>query len=500
MGVVIRQSLKGTFVNYIGVVLGIFVSFYCQTKWLSPEVIGLQKVLYEAAYLLSSLALLGSGSGGMRFFPFFKDEKTGNHGFFYYYLLFPLIGLPLMALIYLLFQQPIQGYFGDKSPLFNDFYYYVLPLMVMLAFWVWWENYANIHMRIAIPKAVREIGMRVFMGVIYFCYYLGYIDTRGLIISFIVAYGLCMVITGIYTWHIGCTTMKHDWNFVTPDLRQKVVRYSGFLMLSVVSGNIMAQLDLWMLTGVKGLYTAGIYTIVVYMAEVVNMPSRNITPISSPLAAEAMKEGDMDKTKTLFCRVSLHQMLASSFMLLMVWVNLDAIYAIIPSGELYEAGRWAVLFLGIGRIINGTINFGNILLSFSKYYYWTLIFTILLTFLTIGTNLYFIPLYGLTGAAIATLIAVSLSNLFLQILVSSKLKCHPFSWAHLRVVLVIAVLYGLNWLIPSLPHITESWVMAMADISLRSILLLVAAIVLIYKLNVSDQINGILKKYIKPLN
>ena len=56
MSVVVRQSLKGTFVNYIGVVLGIFVQFYIVAKYLDPEVIGLSKVVYEVAFLLSSLA------------------------------------------------------------------------------------------------------------------------------------------------------------------------------------------------------------------------------------------------------------------------------------------------------------------------------------------------------------------------------------------------------------------------------------------------------------
>ena len=66
MGIVIRQSLKGTLVNYIGVVLGIFVQFYIVAKYLDPEVIGLSKVVYEVALLLSTLAFLGSGSTGMR--------------------------------------------------------------------------------------------------------------------------------------------------------------------------------------------------------------------------------------------------------------------------------------------------------------------------------------------------------------------------------------------------------------------------------------------------
>ena len=280
MGVIIRQSLKGTFVNYIGVVLGIFVQFYIVAKYLDPEVIGLSKVVYEVAFLLSTLALLGSGSTGMRFFPYFKDEKKGNNGFLYYYLLFPIVGVMLMTLIYVCLRGPIEGYFSAKSPLFNEHFYYVIPMMVVLAFWVWSENYANINMRIALPKAVREVGMRLMMLGIYMAYGLGYIGVTGLIVGFIICYGLCMVTATAYSLSIGSRSLKHDWSFVTPDLRSKVLKYAGFLMLATISGNVIQQMDIFMLSGVKGLYSAGIYTIVVYMAEIVNMPSRNITPIS----------------------------------------------------------------------------------------------------------------------------------------------------------------------------------------------------------------------------
>ena len=116
MGVIIRQSLKGTFVNYVGVLLGIFVQFYIVAKYLDPEVIGLSKVVYEVAFLLSTLALMGSGSVGMRFFPYFKDKASGNNGFLFYYLLFPVVGLTLMSLLYLGLRVPIEGYFGEKSP------------------------------------------------------------------------------------------------------------------------------------------------------------------------------------------------------------------------------------------------------------------------------------------------------------------------------------------------------------------------------------------------
>ncbi len=491
MGIVIRQSLKGTFVNYIGVVLGIFVQFYIVAKYLDPEVIGLSKVLYEVAFLVSTLALLGSGSTGMRFFPYFKDPEKGNHGFLYYYLLFPIVGVTLMTLVYLALRTPIENYFVEKSPLFNEYFYYVIPLMIVLAFWVWSENYANINMRIALPKAVREVGMRLMMLGIYLAYGFGYLNVTGLIVGFVICYGICMLIATVYSLHIGSRSLKHDWSFITPELRTKVLHYAGFLMLSTISGNVIQQMDLFMLSGVKGLYSAGIYAIVVYMAEIVNMPSRNITPISTPLAAEAMKEGNVEKAQQLYKQVSVHQMLASTVLLLIVWINLDNIFAIIPNGEKFAEGRWAVLFLGLSKVVYGTLNFGNTLISFSKYYYWTLFFTFILMGISIATNLYFIPIFGLSGAALASLITVLLSYAYQQYIVQVKIKTNPFTWAHLRIVAILCALFALNFLIPSFGGYSP-WI----DIIIRTGVVLGVAAVLIYVLRISPQITWFIDRYL----
>lgn len=495
MGVVIRQSLKGTFVNYLGVMLGIFVQFYIVTKYLDPTVIGLTKVIYELAFLCSTFAMLGLGSSAMRFFPYFKDEKSGNHGFLFYFLLIPTVGTVLISLLYLALKSPILDYFAQKSPEFVDYFYWVIPLLIILTFWQVFENYANINMRIAIPKGVREVGMRVLMLVLYMLYAWKYIDVTGLVAGFLVCYGLCLMTTGVYSLHIGSRTLKHDWSFITPELKNKFLRYTGFLILAAISGNIMSQLDLFMLSGVRGLYSAGIYTIVVYMAEIVNMPSRNISPISSPLAAQAMKDGNIADAQKLYKQVSIHQLLASSLLLVLIWVNLDNIFAIIPNGDKYAEGRYAVLFLGLAKVVYGTLNFGNILISFSKYYYWTLFITIFLTILTIGTNLYFIPRLGISGAALATLLTCLISYSYQQYIVQIKLKANPFTWAHLRQIAIVTIIFGLNYVIPSLLHISP-WL----DGAVRCGILVVAAVILVYLFRISPQICWFLDKYLLRKN
>lgn len=489
MGIIVRQSLKGTIVNYVGVVLGIFVQFYVVAKYLDPEVIGLTKVIYEVAMLCSAFALLSCNAVAMRFFPYFRDEKNHNNGFFFFYLLLPVVGTILMTGVYCLCRGPVTDFFGKNSALFNDFFYWVIPLMAVLTFWQFFEGYSNINMRIAVPKTVREIGMRLFMLALYLLYGLRYLDVAGLVAGFVVCYGMCMAMTGTYALHIGDNSLKHDWKFLTPDLRSQILKYLGFLLLSTMSAGIMAQLDLFMLSGVRGLYAGGIYTIVLYMAAVVEMPTRSITSISGPLAARALKEGNQAEVNCLYRQVSVHQTLASAFLLVFVWISLDAIYEIIPNGDKYAEGRMAVLFLGLAKVFNSAINFGNTLISFSKYYYWTLFIAIFITLLSIGTNLYFIPRMGISGAALATLIATLISGGYQQYLVQVKIKSNPFSRAHLSILMILVVMLLVDWLIPSLCTVSP-WL----DIAVRTPAVALVGLTLTYWLRVSDTINRMIDR------
>jgi len=75
MGVVIRQSIKGTICTYVGAVLGFITQFFVVTKFLTPDTIGITKVFIEVASLFAGFALLGTSASGMRFFPYFRNEK-----------------------------------------------------------------------------------------------------------------------------------------------------------------------------------------------------------------------------------------------------------------------------------------------------------------------------------------------------------------------------------------------------------------------------------------
>lgn len=492
MGVIIRQSIKGTIYTYVGAALGFVTQFFVVTKYLDPEVIGLTKVFYEVGTLCAGFALLGIVSSGMRFFPYFRDERTKNHGFFFYYMLIPFLGVVLVSAVYCLCRAPIAHFFSAKSATFTEYFYWVVPLVFILTFWQAFENYSNIHLRIAFPKWVREVFLRLLLLVAYLLFAFQVIGLTALLAAMLVAYGMCMVADAWYVGRTSPISLKHDTSFITKDLRDKFLRYSGFLLLSVVTGNIMSQLDIFMLSSLKGLYSAGIYTIAFYMANIIDMPSRSISAISTPLAADALKNGDFQKANQLYQQVSLHQLMASGFIFLLIWINMDNIYAILPNGETFAEGRYVVLFLGLSKLISTTLVFGGVLIQFSRYYYWSLFISLFLTLFTIGTNLYFIPRMGVSGAAFASLITCVISYSYQQYIVQRKVHGNPFTRNTLVLIALLVALWGVNLLIPSFTTLSP-WL----DLLVRTILIGCLGTVLAYKLNISCEVNRMIGQYLR---
>ena len=201
MGVVIRQSIKATVINYIGAFIGFITTMFVVTKFLLPEEIGLTKVIYEAAALISGLAQLGTSASAMRFFPYFKNLQNNNNGFFFYLLLMPSIGAVIFIAVFLLLKGPIVDFFVQKSPLFVEYAGWVIPLTLFLLFWAVFETYSNLLMRIVIPKFIREIAVRVMLLVVYLLFAFRYFDLTGLVTGFVLVYGLAAMHFFLYITH-----------------------------------------------------------------------------------------------------------------------------------------------------------------------------------------------------------------------------------------------------------------------------------------------------------
>lgn len=485
MGIIIRQSIKGTLFTYIGAVIGFLTTFYIIPKYIGEEIYGLTRVIAEAGLLFAMIFQMGAPSSIIRFFSHFKSKDKKHNGFFFYVICLISIGFLIFIPAFFLLKQPIIDYFSNQSPLFVDYLYWLIPLTFFLIYWMSFEVYSNVLMRIAIPKFIREILIRVLFIFVYLAYAGGYIGLSAFISAYVGVYGVAMLVTLFYILRTGSVSLKHDRKFITPPLRKEFLSYSSIIITGTLGGSLLSRIDLFMISGEIGLASAGIYAIAFNMISVMEMPSRSITSISTPIAADSLKKGDFASVNELYKKVSTHQLLTGAIVFLLIWSNIDNIYAIIPNGEVYSAAKWVVLFMGIAKLIEVTISFGGVMISFSKFYHWSLYFTFFITALNIFLNYLLIPRYGMLGVAIGTSCSCLISYSLQQWLVLVKIKANPYSWATLKIVILIVCVFGLNELLVSF---TNPWL----DIVFRSFVISVFIVAYVYFTRVSNEANGLI--------
>ena len=170
MGVIARQSIKGALANYLGIVIGFVTTFFVVTDLLTEEEIGLTRVMVDAAMLFSCLTQLGTNASIVRFYPFFKDPEHRDHGFFGWTILLPFVGFCVFTACFFIFKDSLIATYAQKSPMIVDYFYLLLPLTFFSLYLTVFETNSNVLMRIAVPKAVREVGIRVFNLICYLLY------------------------------------------------------------------------------------------------------------------------------------------------------------------------------------------------------------------------------------------------------------------------------------------------------------------------------------------
>lgn len=485
MGIIAKQSIRGTIVTYLGVAVGFVTTFFVLTRFLSSEEIGLSRVLIDAATLFIGLAQLGSTSSIIRFFPYFHEGKN-YHGFFFWTLLIPLLGFGLFALVYMACHAPLAAFFGEKSPLFVSYYYLVLPLAFFMLYQTIFEANANVLQQIVVPRFVREVVVRVGLLVTYLLYAFHILSMDGFVWAICASYAVAALINMVYVAKlciVNCqlsTILKPDLSFLRAQrpLVRSYLFYTLFLLVSAVTSVLAPTLSSFFITAQMGLSYTGIFAIATYMAVMVSIPYRSMVAICQPELALAIKNNDTATISRLLQQVSSNLLLIGGFILLAIWINIDLIFAILPNGATYAVARNVVLLLGIGQLMVATFNIFLPALSYSRYYAFSLLNSLVLTVSALLLNNYLIPRYGMTGAAWATVMADVLYYIMVVGVSTFALRVYPFSLRHLKIFVLILIVFACTCFLPTF----------CLRLFLGNALLLVA-IYVAYKYELSPEIN-----------
>jgi len=489
MGVVIRQSFKASVVSYLGAAIGALVTIFLYPYFLTPELIGLTRLLLDTAIFFAFFAQLGIPNAITKFYPKFKEYRL-NQSVFWYITLFPILSFIIVGGIFILFWDNFIALFTVNSSLFVTYCAAVIPIAFFTMYQNIYEEYSANLYRITVPKFIREILIRICTVGTILLFALWHLGITEYIAMIVMTYFLAALLNMVYVFRIsGSHFRTFSLQPIPKTLFKETGSFMAFMFITGIGTNLVARIGTLMIGSLSGLQQTGIYAIAFFIAVIIEIPSRSAIQITSPILAEALKKNDIGKVDDIYKRNTLNQAIIAGFIFVMLWINIDNIFRLMPNGHLFESGKYVVLAIGLTKIIDVTTGLNNQIILYSKYYRYSLLWVIGLGFINILLNLILIPRLGITGAGIATLLSLTIMNIFALYLVHNKLGTQPFTLRSILVFALYMLCFGVNYFIPRIDNL-------FLDIGSRSLIISALYLFVTLRFKLSKDISETIQKFV----
>ncbi len=485
MGIVLNQSLKNTIITYIGFAIGGISTIFLFPSILGKTYYGLSNYILSCANVIMPLFAIGMQNTLVKFYSQCKTEKEQNQ-FLSFSVLFPLVLTIPLLLLGLFFYDEISLFVTKKNPIVKEFIYLIPFIGLCMSYFEIFYAWARVHMHSVFGNFIKEVGLRLFSLVALVGMYLGWITAIEFIYLTAGIYFVALLITMLYAFRV----KKPDFQFSIPHNVKGILEYTFYIILSGSVANLLLDGDKIMLNQYMDIGNIAFYSVATYIALVISVPSRAMHQIVYPITAKLMHENKHDELNDLYKKTSVNLQIVGGFVMLCIFVNIDQLYEMLPKD--YAGGIWIVFIIGLSKYFDLILGNNNAIIFNSKYYRMVLFLGLMLVFFTIVLNMIFIPLYGITGSAIATLLSITIYSVAKLMFVVKRMHLYPFTIQTVYSIIITAILFVLFyfWKFPFHPII---------GIVLKSILVTILYVYINYRFSISKEINQVLHSLIKKL-
>ena len=491
MGVIVRQGSKQAIVKIVGVLIG-FISLLLIYP-LDHASYGYAAFILSAATLLTPLLAMGLSQSAIKFFPEYLNETSDRKGFIWILFALHLIPLLLCGIFFYFFDDSMYsliGYMGLDVTLFRENSSVIVIVSTLLLLYMTITSYISNFGRIVIPTIINEFSYKLFLPLVVLGVVYGVVQKNiipGLMIAF---FAIALIVLMVYLAKLVGISRKADLSFLTSRKLKRIGKYSLYSALGTLGSLLIFRIDAVMITGLLGEVSTGLYFNILVMAAVIDIPSQAIGKISGPIISKSFNDNNHEDIQSIYIKGSINSLIVGMLIFLGIWFNLDAIISLSSKPEAFFGATQIFLFLGIAKLIDGLTGINTHILLYSKYYKFNLLFLLCLGVLNVFLNLVLIKKYDIAGAAMATLISLTLYNLIKLFFIKFTLDMSPFTLDTLKVLLIGVMVFGLLFILP----MPDSVVLG---ILLRSILISVLFIGSIYLSKASIDFNSLVDKYRK---
>jgi len=199
----------------------------------------------------------------------------------------------------------------------------------------------------------------------------------------------------------------------------------------------------------------------------------------------------METIEDIYYKSSINQLFAALLLFILMVTNLHNIFQMLKPE--YITGVWVIILISLSNlIVASTGSSVQIIGTSHKYKIQTYSMGVLLLLVVIFYMI-FIPMWGMNGAALGSLLSISGASLLRVFYLKQSMNLFPYRMTHVKCVAIGLLAFAVGKIIPVLPfHF-------LIDLVVRCSAISVVFIGLCYLLNITDDLNQIIDKTFRIL-
>jgi O-antigen/teichoic acid export membrane protein len=483
MGIVKAQAYKNTMVSYGGMVIAYINTVLLFPFFVNPAQYGFYTLIISVSVLYSLVASLGVPSILAKYFPFYRTDDRKHNGFMHWAAGLALAGFIVATLVYVVFKPVILAQYAQKSPLFAEYYYYLIPL----SFFVLSFNYLEMTGRIVYQTIYSNFLQNVLLRLLTTGFLLMIaakcINFEDFIFLYIGCNGLISLLLFISIVYTGNFSYRlNDFGFKTIKKRE-ILNFGLFTVISSAIYVLLQKVDTLMLSAMVGDGVQGVYSWYFNIAIVISVPAQALSRTTYAIVADAWKSNNRESIIEVYYKTSIIQMMIGCLLFIGIIVNRENLYAIARNKE-YTDPKYFNLFMviGLGFLVDITGGLNTYIMTTSHKYRLVTGFVIAAVIFCVGLNYILIPKYQGMGAAISYLLTTIGLNFATWLYIKYRFKMQPFNYKHILVIVIALIGWATGQYFWRMPNV-------FLDIVVRSGVTTLVYGLLAYYFKISTDIN-----------
>lgn len=442
-----KQGIQNAIITYTGVVIGFASLLFIQPNLLKPEELGLTRILIAAASLIATVLPLGVSSVTTKYFPYFRNQERKHHGYFGLMLLFPLLGAIVCGFLIYTFKNIIISQYIEQSFLFTRFFDLLLPFAIIIALNMALNAYCESLFKTTIISFFEGIFVRILFIILIVIYFFQWIDLSQFMYLFVTIYLMQVIFMVFYIYTVDTPSLKIDKPFLRSVGLAEIIKYGLLLTAANFSSLSLKHLDALMIGKYMSLDYVGVFAVSAYIALVIEIPLTSLERITHSKVAQGWANKDVEGIRKIYYQSVKYLMLGGGLLLVGIIANIHDLLSLLP--ETYHKGATVAIIACVGGFLNIATGVNtSILFTSEKYIYGTYLLFFLFI-VAVVLNIILIPLYGIQGAALATVISSVIYNALKYLIILKNFKMQPYDLSSLKILLVIAAAFIIGCFLPS---------------------------------------------------